>query len=141
MVDQRASAVKFLKAVVNNENTATSARVRAIELLGVLGTAESAAVLLDNLSFRRAIWMKTDEDMLKEFPCTLALIKMGWAVIPEVFEFVKSPRQDLEIFQLFVLLHKMPGGSTARRLLEEELEVATEDIHKENLERLLDSIK
>ena len=137
MVDQRASAVNSLREVARNENIARSVRVKAVELLGLLGTREAASVLLENISFRAAIWMRTDEDMLKEFPCTLALINLGWESLPEVFEFLKAPRQDLELFQLAVLLLEMPGRSMARVLLAAELEAATGDIYRGNLEKLL----
>lgn len=117
-------------------------RHAAIDALGKLRDEESLDFLAQHIGLGLAPdLVGTRAQQLRKWPCRHALGAAGWSSIPAILRRLETERSEIELIWSGSLLSRYPPGKeVALALLKVELRRAKSEIHRRNLERMLEIV-
>jgi hypothetical protein len=131
---------QMLEKIALDEERSNEDRREAFFLLGKLGDDESITFLAKHISVQIPMFAAvTDDDRQKEWPAYYALINFtGWNCLPAALRQLREERSRQDLLLTEHLLRGRLGTAAASAVLQAEAAAATEELHRENLKKVLE---
>ena len=129
---------KKLQRFALDQSQGENERRTVLYALGKLGGKETLAFLAEHIDTYIPVFLSpTDMEFQKNWAFYAALDSAGQNAIPVVIEQMKSKRSQDALKLSKRILDRLLGHAAARKLLKNELEEASAERHRENLEGIL----